>query len=204
MSVEWFTRYSYDDKPFMEETLYENGRYIRYIDNQKGFHRLHSQLDIQIKPCKDYLTIHLTPFVNRYISYGNSYTHTHTNWGLNGSVLAVWKNWNLSAEINTSYHSLWGESLQKGESGHNFAIGYNFNKWYWTVALSNPFTKTYKQSVSNLSALAPYENKAYSNNLRRILFLNVGINLDFGKQKKAVDRRINNSDTDAGILTGSK
>ena len=204
MDIEWFTRYSYDDKPFMEETLYENGRYIRYIDNQKGFHRVHSQLDIQFRPYKDYFTIRLTPFVNRYISYGNSYTHTHTNWGFNGSLLAVWKNWNLSAEVNTSYHHLWGETLSKEESEHTIALGYNFAKWYWAVEMVNPFTKTYKQSDSNLSALAPYENKAYSKDLRRILMLNVGINLAFGKQKKAADHRINNSDTDAGILTGSK
>ena len=49
-NVELFARYSYDHKPIMEESLYENGRYIRTLANQKGFHRINTQLNLQMRP----------------------------------------------------------------------------------------------------------------------------------------------------------
>ena len=36
ISAEWFTRYSYDDKPYMEETTYSNGLYVRELCQSKG------------------------------------------------------------------------------------------------------------------------------------------------------------------------
>ncbi len=36
-----------------------------------------SETAIQIRPYKEYISIKITPFLNRYISYGNTYTHTH-------------------------------------------------------------------------------------------------------------------------------
>lgn len=107
-------------------------------------------------------------------------------------------------EMNTSYHDLWGETIQKGEKLHSIAIGYNTDNWSVQMMLMNPFTKRYSQSVENLSNLAPYCQVAYSDDFKRMLMLNVSFNLDFGKQRKAEGKRINNSDSDTGILTGSK
>ena len=38
INAELSARYSYDDKPIMEETLFEDGMFVRTFDNQKGFH----------------------------------------------------------------------------------------------------------------------------------------------------------------------
>ena len=68
----------------------------------------------------------------------------------------------------------------------------------------NPFTKRYEQSVENLSSLAPNNQYAYSTQLGQIFILNLSFNLDFGKQRHSGGKRINNSDTDSGILSGTK
>lgn len=159
---------------------------------------------IQIRPYKEYISIKITPFLNRYISYGNTYTHTHTNAGLRGSLMAMYKNWVLMAEMNTSNHTLWGETLTKEEKLHTIMAGYNTEKWSLSAGVLNPFTKKYEQEIENLSKSAPYRQLAYSKNLRLLFMVNASFSLDFGKKRNSQGRRINNRDTDTGILSGSK
>lgn len=206
VNVELFGRYSYDDNPMMEETLWDGdgGMFVRTTANQRGFHRLNLQATVQVMPFKEYIAIRLTPFFNRYISLGNGYTHTHSNPGFRGSIMGMYKNWSMMIEMNTSYYTLWGETLQKEEKLHSIAVGYNTEKWGVQMMLMNPFTKRYEQSMENRSQLAPYNQVAYSNDFKRMVMVNVSFNLDFGKQRNAAGKRINNSDTDTGILSGNK
>ncbi len=204
VSVELFGRYSYDHKPIMEETLFENNRFVRTMANQKGFHRLNLQSTIQIYPWKEHIMIKLNPFFNRYISNGNNYTHTHSNFGFRGSIVGMYKNWVIMAEMNTSFHDLWGETLSRGEALHSIAVGYNHDKFSIQGMILNPFTKRYEQGVDNLSELAPNKQLAYSTQLSRIVMFNVSFNLGFGKQNNSGKKKINNSDNDSGILSGTK
>ena len=204
VSAEVSARYSYDDKPIMEETLYENGRFIRTYDNQKAFHRLNFQANLQLQPFKQYVSIKLNPYFNRYISRGNTYTHTHSNWGFRGSIIGMYKNWIAMLDMFTSYHEFWGETINKDESVHSVALGYNKEKWAIQALVFNPFTKDYHQGVENVSKLAPNKQLAFSRDFCPMFMLNVSFNLNFGKQKSEANQRIRNSDTDAGILSGSK
>ena len=204
VSAELSARYSYDDRPIMEETLFEDGMFVRTFDNQKGFHRLNLQANLQLQPFKQYLSIKLNPYFNRYISRGNAYTHTHSNWGFRGSIIGMYKQWMAMVDMFTSYHVLWGETLNRDESIHSVAVGYNAGKWALQAMVMNPFTDDYHQGVENVSRLAPNKQRAFSKDFTRMLMLNVSFNLDFGKQKKTASKRIHNDDTDTGILSGSK
>ena len=204
VSIEMYGRHIYDHKPIMEETLFENERFVRTMANQKGFHRLNFESTIQIYPWKEYIMIKLNPFFNRYISNGNTYTHTHSNFGFRGSIIGKYKKWVAMAEMNTSSHDLWGETLSRGEALHSIAVGYNHDKFSIQGMILNPFTKRYEQGVDNLSSLAPNRQLAYSTQLSQIVMLNVSFNLGFGKQNNSGRKKINNSDTDSGILSGTK
>ena len=203
-SAELSARYSYDDRPIMEETLFEDGMFVRTFDNQKGFHRLNLQANLQLQPFKQYLSIKLNPYFNRYISRGNAYTHTHSNWGFRGSIIGMYKQWIVMADMNTSYHEFWGETINRGEAVHSITMGYNTGKWALQAMVMNPFTNDYHQGVENVSRLAPNKQRAFSKDFTRMLMLNVSFNLDFGKQKQTTRKRIDNADTDTGILSGSK
>ena len=204
VSAELSARYSYDDCPIMEETLFDDGMFVRTFDNQKGFHRLNLQANLQLQPFKQYLSIKLNPYFNRYISQGNNYTYTHSNWGFRGSIIGMYKSWMLMVDMFTSYHNLWGETINKDESIHSIVLGYNRGKWGIQAMVMNPFTDDYHQGVENISHLAPNKQVAFSKDFTRMLMLNVSFNLDFGKQRNTASKRIENSDTDTGILTGSK
>lgn len=200
IGVQFFGSYSYDDKPIMEQTSYENGRFIRYMDNQRGFHRIQTSLNISLRPFGDWLAVNLSPYFNRFISYGNTYTHTHSNWGFNGQLLAMYRQWVFMASVETSRHDLWGERLSEGEAGQNIAVGYNTDKWSLQLMMANPFTKLYKVEGRNLSALAPYRLLATSRDLRRFLMLNFSFNISYGKAYNQRQNRISNSDNNTGIM----
>ena len=204
MNVDMSARYSYDDKPIMEETIYEDGKFVRTYDNQKGLHRLNIQTNIQVRLFNQYLSINLNPYFNRYISQGNAYLHTHSNWGFRGSIVGMYKQWVFMADMNTSYHDLEGETITKGETCHTIAFGYNKGKWAVQAMMMNPFTDDYHQGIENVSNLAPNKQLAFSKDFTRMVMLNVSFNLSFGKQKQMARKRIDNSDTDAGILSGTK
>ena len=204
INLELSARYSYDDSPIMEETLFEKGKFIRTYANQKGFHRLNLQSYIQIKPIKQHLSISLNPFYNRYVSLGNNYTHTHDNWGFRGSIMGMYKNWVAMADIKTSYHELWGETINKGEAIHSIAVGYNRKKWSVQGMIMNPFSSNYKQEVLKISKLAPNNQRAFSTDFNTMIMLNISVNLNFGKKGSTTHQRIQNTDTDTGILSGTK
>ena len=204
MSMELSARYSYDDSPIMEETRYEEGKFVRTYANQRGFHRLNLQGNIQINPYKQYLSIRLNPFFNRYISQGNEYIHTHSNWGFRGSIIGMYKQWMFMADMNTSWHEFMGETLNESEAIHSIAVGYNAETWALQAMMMNPFTNDYHQGVENVSYLAPNKQLAFSKDFTRMFMLNVSFHLDFGKQRNTASKRINNADNDTGILSGSK
>ena len=204
INVELSGRYSYDHKPIMEETLYEDGMFVRTSANQQGFHRLNLQANLQIRPYKEYISISLTPFLNRFISRGNDYTHTHTNWGFRGNAYAMYKNWMLMFDIYTSPHTLWGETIQKHEFMHMLGGGYNTDRWSIQAIVFNPFCNKYHMEILNMSRMASSRQYAYTDILNHKLAINVSFNLGFGKQKKDIKKRINNSDNDTGILSGGK
>ena len=108
------------------------------------------------------------------------------------------------ADMNTSYHGLEGETITKSEAIHSIALGYNKEKWAIQMMMWNPFTNNYHQSVENVSKLAPNKQVAFSKDFTRMVMLNVSFNLSFGKQKQTANKRMENSDTDAGILSGTK
>ena len=202
--AELFIRYNYDHKPIMEQISFEEGKFVRTNINHKGFHRINLETTFKLKPWGDYITLSVSPGLNRYISYGNDFTHTYNNWRIRGGLTANYKKWIFMAEAWTRWNNFWGETLDIGERLHAISIGYNAEKWSLGVGMFNPFTRNYSQGNRNYSKMTPNISDVYTNNLGQIAVINFTMNLNFGRQYKAADKRLDNNDTDAGIMSGSK
>ncbi|MCL1943613.1 MAG: carboxypeptidase-like regulatory domain-containing protein [Candidatus Azobacteroides sp.] len=202
-ALELFSSYSYDYKPVMESITYEDGIFIRSNENQKGFHRLMFRLTPQLQPC-DYIAVSVTPWFNRYISEGIEYTHTYSYFGIKGSLTAMYKNWSLTAEMNTRNNDLWGETITYGERLHTILIGYNTDRWSISARAINPFSKNYDLKTKLLSSLIYSEQSAYSDKLKQLFIVNFSMNLNFGRKYNTKGRSIQNEDTNSGILSGKK
>lgn len=202
--AEFFLRYSYDRKPTMEQILFEDGKFVRTTVNHKGFHRIYIETTLKVKPLKDHITLSVTPGMNRYISYGNDFTHTYTNWYTRASLNTNYKQFYFTAEVYTRWNNFWGETLDLGEQIHMISAGYNAKKWSVGAMMFNPFIKSYTIGSRNYSALTPTRSDVYTDKLGQTLVLTFSMNLNFGRQFKSVNKRINNDDSDSGIMSGTK
>ena len=210
VNLNLWANYSYDHKPIMEETfekIIDGAPYaIRMYDNQRGYHKLNVSPSVQVKLLDNKLMFNVTPFVKYMVSQGNNYHHEHVNYGVRGGIFYLLKGWRFFADVVTAQHNLWGETLTLGELTHDIGINYNSERFGFGFMMVNPFSPHGSRTVTkDLSALAPTANKAVMQNYRQVLMLNFNFNLDFGSRASTRGyQRINNEDTESGILSGTK
>lgn len=204
INLEFFAHYLYYNKPMMEQISYNGDKFVRMTINQKAMHQLYTEASISIKPWKDYITLKWTPGFNRFISEGSDYTHTFSYWRNELELFCGYKGFLLGANIYSRWNNLWGEDVEYGEKMHIITVGYNKPKWSLTAMIFNPFSKRYDQSSKNLSALAPNSSYLYTDNLAHSFAIRFSMNLDFGRKFKAGSKRLNNDDSDSGIMSGTK
>ena len=209
VNLNLWANYSYDHKPIMEETFEEiidgSPYAIRMYDNQRGYHKLNVSPSLQVKLLDNRLMFNVSPFVKYMVSQGNTYNHEHVNYGVRGGIFYLLKGWRFFADVVTAQHNLWGETLTLGELTHDIGINYNSEHFGFGIMMVNPFSPHGSRTVTkDLSALAPTANTAVMQNYRQVLMLNFNINLDFGSKHNEGWKRIDNEDTESGILSGSK
>ena len=209
VNLNLWANYSYDHKPIMEETYEENidgsAYAIRMYDNQRGYHKLNVSPSVQVKLLDNKLMFNVTPFVKYMVSQGNNYNHEHVNYGVRGGIFYLLKGWRFYADVVTAQHNLWGETLTLGELTHDIGINYNSEHFGFGIMMVNPFSPHGSRTVTkDLSALAPTSNTAVMQNYRQVLMLNFNVNLDFGTKHNEGWKRIDNEDTESGILSGTK
>jgi hypothetical protein len=209
VNLNLWANYSYDHMPIMEETFEEiidgSPYAIRMYDNQRGYHKLNVSPSVQVKLLDNKLMFNVTPFVKYMVSLGNNYHHEHVNYGVRGGIFYLLKGWRFYADVVTAQHNLWGETLTLGELTHDIGINYNSEHFGFGIMMVNPFSPHGSRTVTkDLSALAPTANTAVMQNYRQVLMLNFNVNLDFGTKHNEGWKRIDNEDTESGILSGSK
>ena len=209
VNLNLWANYSYDHKPIMEETFEEiidgSPYAIRMYDNQRGYHKLNVSPSVQVKLLDNKLMFNVTPFVKYMVSQGNNYNHEHVNYGVRGGIFYLLKGWRFFADVVTAQHNLWGETLTLGELTHDIGINYNSEHFGFGIMMVNPFSPHGSRTITkDLSALAPTSNTAVMQNYRQVLMLNFNFNLDFGTKHREGWKRIDNEDTESGILSGTK
>ena len=209
VNLNLWANYSYDHKPIMEvtfEEIIDGSPYaIRMYDNQRSYHKLNVSPSVQVKLLDNKLMFNVTPFVKYMVSQGNNYNHEHVNYGVRGGIFYLLKGWRFFADVVTAQHNLWGETLTLGELTHDIGINYNSEHFGFGIMMVNPFSPHSSTTVTkDLSALAPTANTAVMQNYRQVLMLNFNVNLDFGTKHNEGWQRLNNEDTESGILSGSK
>ena len=209
VNLNLWANYSYDHKPIMEETFEEiidgSPYAIRMYDNQRGYHKLNVSPSVQVKLLDNKLMFNVTPFVKCMVSQGNNYNHEHVNYGVRGGIFYLLKGWRFYADVVTAQHNLWGETLTLGELTHDIGINYNSEHFGFGIMMVNPFSPHGSTTVTkDLSSLAPTSNTAVMQDYRQVLMLNFNFNLDFGTKHREGWQRLNNEDTESGILSGTK
>lgn len=192
--------YLYTPDAIMEEIFREGDFFINTYDNQESWQKLNNELTLKLKPVKNMLMLSLTGGVNRYWSRGNNYNHNHTNYYYRASITFMYKKFMAYFSANNAYNNLWGETLSGGETVQQLGIMYNHGKFAIGAGIMSPFSRKYKRETENFNIYSPYKSNDYINNLSRMVMITFSWNFDFGRKAKSGNKRINNSDSDTGIM----
>lgn len=187
-------RYRYVDGNIANEIFYENGKFIHQNMNQIAYHNFMGEIKIQVQPIKDRLTMSITPGVARYISKGNNYIHTFTHGYWNAEVNANYKKWIFNAFFASSFPYFEGETRYIGEVWQNINAGYKTDRFSILGGIINPFTKVWKSGEEVWSASIPSSSIVTSPSISKMLYLKISYNINFGRQYKSGNKKIDNND----------
>ncbi|MBC8601526.1 TonB-dependent receptor [Parabacteroides acidifaciens] len=196
--------YWYSPDMIMEETLFENNKFIRTYANQNSWQKVSGDLNVRFGPIKNILMFNITGGVNHFISDGRTYRHTYTNLYYTASVMAMYKKFMGMFQIGSPRNNFVGETMHGGENIHLFMLRYNQGKFTAGAGIMLPFSSLYKREDENRNRYAPYKMESFSTSASRMLLLTFSWNFEFGRKYKGGNKRLNNMDTDAGIVKGDK
>lgn len=196
--------YEYVPNAIMDEKYQEGNKIIQTWNNQKNWQRVVGSAMFRVGPIKDILQFSFTGGVNHYISNGNTYSHRYTNWYCNMQALLTWKKFMLMYQMNTNWNRFWGETLEGGENIQMFMAKYNFKNLSLGIGAFNPFSDNWKVQSENWNQYASSKKTSYIKESSRLFVVSVSYNFSFGRTYKAGQKRLNNSDSDSGVMSTGK
>ena len=170
-------------------------------DNECSFFYFNTYNQWDIIPEK--LTATLYGGIYRFFNFGEDYTHTYTSFNGGCSLQAYLGRWTLGAYTDNGWNFM--------EVEHR---GHQAPAWYFTVScrMSDALTLSlYAQHpfcqhplTSKTEVVSRYVHKEISQHMRdygNMLTLKLSWRLDHGRKYKEIQRSMNHSDSDTGILS---
>lgn len=196
--------YDYQPKAIMDEKFQEGDKIVQTWDNQKDWQKVAGRAMFRIGPIRDWLQFSFTGGVNHYMSHGNHYSHTYTNWFCEAQASLTYKRLSLSWQMNTNWNYFGGETLTGGENIQILGLYYRHKNLRVGVGAFNPFTDNYKVQNENWNQFASYKTQNYIKESSRLFLLSFSYNFSFGRSFKSATRKVNNSDNASGVMTTGK
>jgi hypothetical protein len=197
-------QYDYHPDAIMDEKRLEGDKIIQTWDNQKNWQCAGGMLFLRVGPIREILQISVREGVNHYVSNGNNYAHTYTNWFTNMEMLAAYKGFSVGAGMETNWNRFYGETLTGGENLHYIVLGYKHKNMSLRLGMNYPFSDNYKQDTENWSRYASYKKSNYLRESSRMLLVRFVYNISFGRKFNSGEKRLNNADDESGVMNVGK
>ena len=179
---------------------WHENRLVTTYENSRGLKNLSFFLAPQIEIIPQWLT------VSGYIQYrmermkGTGYAINHNGWSGNASLQFTHWGFVLSAEYRYAQRDLWGEKISWGEDLNVISLDYNWKDWQFGAGIIMPFGK-YDQGSKLLSKWN--RNEQHMRLDMCMPFVTVAWNLQWGRQKRGVQKIINaDANTDRSTAGG--
>lgn len=196
--------YQYMHKPVMGEKIRENGIFVHTYNNQKSWQRIGAEVSVGYRPFGDYLVLNVTGGYSHFVSNGDFYRHTFNDFYHSEMIALNYKRFSFTFMNQRGQNWFFGEEYNANETIHLIDLTYTHPKFSTGITVLNPFTKTYKRDGENFSEIAPRQHTWYSNNIQGLVMLKFAYNLRWGEEYKSSRRKINNTDSESGIMSGGK
>ncbi len=196
--------YDYRPNAIMDEKIQEGNKIVQTWNNQKDWQKVSGRAMFRVGPICDLIQFSFTGGVNHYMSHGNRYSHTYTNWFCEAQASVNYKKFSLYWQMNTNWNNFWGETLSGGENIQMFGINYRHKDLSVGIGAFNPFTNDYKVQTENWNQFASYKTNNYIKESSKLFTVSVSYNFSFGRTFKTAQRKVNNSDNDSGVMSTGK
>lgn len=195
--------YELRNHPVMEQTVFDSAKqlFVRSYDNQKRFEKMDASLYANISFWKDHVNLYFNGGVTQYLSNGNDYFHRYTNLYYISQLRGSIAKWTLTATFINQFNLFFGETMNTLNKYNEWKIDYRLKKQMRIgLGINNPFGEYANSYCSeNYNSLTRSSSVSHYP-LTRVVSLSFTWNFDFGKQYKSITRKINNSDSENGIL----
>ena len=196
--------YDYQPDAIMDEKYQEGNKIVQTWNNQKDWQKVSGRMTVRLGPVKDRFQLSFTGGVNHYMSHGNTYSHTYTNWFCDAQASFNYKWFSLFWQMNTNWNDFRGETLSGGENIQVLVAYYTHKNLRIGFGAFNPFTDNYKQETQNWNKFASYKKSNYVKESSRLFIAGISYNFSFGRKFKTGERRVHNSDDNSGVMSTGK
>lgn len=205
LNVNLSVRHQYYDNPIMESVFEEDGKLILMDENQKSYQSLNGELMVgtngaDLFGLKDFLTVYASIGCTRTWSEGLNYNHTYNDFYYNLMVQLQYKNLSLAGQFRKVQNYLYGETIKKSENQTVLMAMYTRQNFQAGLGVMFPFTNNYKVGKERISVIAPFRSETFVRETGQMFVFRVGYTFEFGRKHKAGNKKLNNSDTDSGII----
>lgn len=195
-----YGRYYHHDNAIMEHTYREDGRFVHSYANHPSYRIWHAGVNTRVGMLWDVLQLngHLTLVSQQ--SRGVDYHHTRNtiDWGV--EAMLMWKNLTMGIGYSHDSDYLSGEYLSTGERAHYIDLRYRWKRLNLGLRMFNPFENDYARHEQSLNRYAGYDEHYHIDDIARMICVTFSWNMSFGRKYKSADKRVTNSDRDAGVM----
>jgi len=136
----------------------------------------------------------------KYWSNGIDFRHTQHSIGWDVAATFMYKNFTASVEFQHNSDYFFGEVLATGEEAHAIDLQYRWKRLNVGLRMFNPFQKDYKRNEEDWNKYAGYSYQYHIDDIARMICVTLSWNINFGRDYKSSNKKMQNSDTDAGVL----
>lgn len=187
---------NYYTRPVMESIFEEESMFVHIMENQKGLHQItttaYAKVSIQN------LNIYVRGGLNWMRSWGGEYDHTINNWFIGSGVDYTWNKWNPFWDIATRRNRLSGETISY--AGQSTTAGLRYRLKNLSMSAYYKHFIGWDSGRKNLNRYASTNIRNYSPDSKNMFLIDFVWNFQFGKKYNGNQKKINNSNSDSGIM----
>ena len=176
--------------PFMQ---WRDNRLVTAFENSRGWTTLQFTASAQVDVIPKYLVAKGSLRYYRGHTAGTGYSHNYNAWSGDVALVASWRNFTLTASYEVNPSTLSGETIQSGERISTVQLAYRWKNFFFEAGMFMPFSH-YKMSSESLNRYNTNRNVLRSNSFDRMAVVSVSYSISWGHQRKAVSRRIDDSE----------
>lgn len=179
----------------------DDDRFIYTQRNQRGIKVLSFTDDISYTLIPDKLVANVSGGFFRDFNFGDDYTHLYNFWMIGGGLEAYLGQWTLSANADNGFSFLEGETRGWNYGKPSLMCSYRTGHCTFSLTWQQCFLANPKQMSSRV--LSRYMYKEYvlrSKDMGNLVTLSFAWKLGQGRSFREAKRRLNNRDTQTGII----